>query len=438
MSIGRPKLIDVTAEATGLASAKCAEALDCMIDVMRAALDRNEIVLVDGFGSFQRGTKGQRPFYPAKALVERLNAEEHVPAVPTLAPKPVPLTLRPEDDAAIEAWLRARQGSDTSEGVGALFGQVKQHRYWSDNTARNARSSLRAFARRCPVPIVRAGLGDWDPSSLFTFRVSALNAEVAAYAEDFRLRHTPRLAGVDEDHRKGPIAWRTPAWIQFVGHAEDFYAWLEQQKLRPPGSNPLQGINRFKPLQAERKVLIVKRWYEAVLRYPFLSAKERGLIYLLGNGLRATEAGAARIEHLKLKQYTLAICGKNKKWRKVILQDWTVTALDLYLQSRRQSTSPWLFPARRGPISRQAVYEIVQSIAARVFPKPDQEKIRRHIHPHGFRHYFTSKAIERHIPAPIIMEVNGWKNSAMLSHYTSVDETTLVREIQRASKQPWF
>lgn len=412
-----------------------------MVDVIHRTLQRNEIVLVDGFGSFQRATKGRRPFYPAAALVERLNRadDDHVEA-PAKAPRPISLTLRPEDDAAIEAWLRDRQGSDTSaEGVGALFGQVKQHRYWSDSTAKNARSSLRAFARRCPVPLVKVGLSGWDPSGLFAFPVSKLHAEVAAYAHDFRIRHTPRLAGGGEDQRKGPIAWRTAAWIQFVGFAEDFYGWLEQQGLRSPGSNPLQGISRFKPLQAEKKVAIVKRWYEAVLRYPFLSPKERALIYLLGNGARATEAGAARMEHLKLRQHKLYVCGKNKKWRTIPLLPWAVEALDLYLQSRRQSVSPWLFPSRRGSTSRQSVHDIVRSVAARVFPKPEQEKVRQHIHPHGFRHYFTTKALtERHIPPAIVMAANGWKDAAMLSRYTSVDDDTLVREVQRASKRPWF
>lgn len=438
---------------SGLTPERCDEVFRLMVDVIGRTLKRGERVMIEGFGSFYTDgqiRKGHRTFWPAKSLLDRLDAQGPVAQSPgsrarILRSKRLP--LRPEDAQIIEQWLLARKGAAIERVTPDLLYKDRggQIQYWADSTIALARRSVLAFARRCPVPLLKVGLTG-DAGDIGLYDSSELRREVLAYAEDYQARALPKLdrylrskyGEEDQVRNRGPIVWRTPAWKHFVVYTSDFYNWLEQQGLRPPGSNPLAGIRKFNPIQAG-KILIVTERYFQILDYPNLSPLEAAAVYLLANGLRASEVGRAKMEQLSLRRGTITIEGKGGKVRTIVLYPKTISVLDGYLQHRRFSASPWLFPARMGePRDEISIWQLVRRIASKVFPYQDQVKIRKSIHPHGFRHFYVTESLRRGVNPAVLIRQVGHASIAMLDRYTTVTEDDVRKEVAKAAKKGWL
>jgi len=320
---------------------------------------------------------------------------------------------------------------------------------------------MRAFARYCKVPVALAGLvgnpglgGVFDPEELTELLhagrispaqhravVGPLRAPIQAYGNDYSRRAQPRLERLAKSKESGPdLVWRTVGWTRFVRFSLDFYGWLEAQDLRPAGSNPVRGIKRHNPIDFSKdKITVALKWYRAVLEYPHMTPRERAILYLLANGLRADEVAGAMLDRITLAKASMQLVGKGNKVRTVPLNPWTAAAITTYLESRRSSTNPRLFYTRTGGrITGRLVWAIVKSLAARAFPLPEQEAMRQHIHPHGFRHYFITTSLNHGMNRKLLRDTVGHTSYGMLDRYTHPDNDAADKELKRITRKPWF
>src|SRR5262249_22286227 len=134
--------------------------------------------------------------------------------------------------------------------------------------------------------------------------------------------------------RAWPLFLRTTGWRKFATYAKDLFAWMEEEGLRPPGTNPLNGMRRGSeppPLTAGRGRVL--HWCTKVLAYPRLTPQERAVLFLLQNGLSPGEARSLRISHLDLAQGICTVdTGTNV--RRVPLFPRTTAAITSWLRVR--------------------------------------------------------------------------------------------------------
>lgn len=448
----RAELIKRCAEASGISPGRAADVWQVIVGTIASRLRAGERVVVDGFGVFIPPRKILPSFRPLPPLLERIALQ------PTVQPnleatvdvedngyemiRLMPAPVRPEDSALIERWLATRRGSQTPAPVAGLGDPLveveaeltearKVLRYWSDETIRRARSILRAYARRCVVPIAQVG---------FNQPAGKVPREIVMYALDYKRRALPRLAKLNRDGVRGPDWRRTQGWFYFLTWGQQFYQWLEAVGIRPVGSNPLQGVVRRSPIDFSADiVMIVTSWYSSILRFPGLAPREKALIYLLANGLRASEAASVSLTRMSLSEQTVEVTSKGVT-RSVRLLPWVITAVDDWLRRRSSNPSPWLFPGAgaHGHISTDRVREMVKAAAERVFYDQADSWIVERIHPHGFRHYYVTEFLEHGGLPEEAMAQTGHRSRKMLGRYVSVDEERLKKAVERVSRKRWF
>ena len=451
----RAVLVRRLAQKLGHTPDRIGEALDNVFDTINKTLVGGGMVLIDGFGGFgplnltaeKRKGGAQSYFHPAKTLVDRINATP--PREETLAtPTSERLPVRLEDQELIERWLAARRPINLRNTREVLYGP-KIERPLSESSRFNQGRALRTFARRIPVPLAKLGLITVHGEPIISLQVA--REQVAAYAEAFRalaverwkLRH-PEMA----DHPEWTVpAWRTHGWIRLMKWGGAFYTWLEEQGIRPTGTNPFAGIRRFRPYELKRLRPIIQAWYTRLLSHRGLTARERAILLLLANGLRMVEVTRLRLEHLDLTNQQMVVLGKGSaraldprpKVRTVPLLPWTLRALDEYLADRRDSTNPLVFYSRVDKaVHVPQLARIFTDIMQRVFYAEEDAQIRREITPHALRRYFVTESLRRGVQVNALMRATGHATLDAMAPYIGLVESDVRTEFRRVTTEPWF
>jgi integrase len=344
--------------------------------------------------------------------------------------------LRAEDVDLVDRWIRARAGIEPEPiTIAELYksDNAPPQRFWTEITCYNRRKWIMAFARRCRVPLREVGL---LPNGAFT--TESVRTEIQTYAADYAARNATRiearakLIAADEQKDPGLLSWRTPGWMAFVDVGTEFYNWLERQGLRPRGSNPFLEIVRLRPVILKREIVVVDTWYKKLFAYP-KTLKQKAVILLLANGLRCREVAHAQAADFTFSQdspSTIRIVGKGNKVRIVYLYTETALAVRYWLQAQF-TASRWLFPGRKPgrPSGVTSIEYIVHTLCLRVFPSPEEARIRRRISPHKFRHYFASDALYRGMKPPVVQAQLGHTNLHMTNVYAHLDPAWIRQEV---------
>jgi integrase len=346
--------------------------------------------------------------------------------------------LRPEDVDLVNQWLRARAGIDPEPITIAELYQsdnAPPQQFWSEVTCDNTRKWILAFARRSRAPLRAIGL---LPGGTFT--PESVREEIQAYAMDYAARNAARiealatLIAAEKRNNQNPLPWRTPGWTAFVDTGTEFYNWLERQGLRPRGSNPFLDIVRLPNYHIRHEIVVVEAWYKKIFNHP-KTLKQAAVISLLANGLRCREVARARAADFTFSPdigSTLRIVGKGNKVRTVILYDKTAQVVVRWLQSQQFVGSQWIFPGRkRGkPITISSIGYLVKRLCDRVFPAPEEARIRRRISPHKFRHWYTSDALFRGMKAGTVQAQLGHASQVDTRRYAHMDPEWVRRDVQ--------
>jgi integrase len=454
-NLTRAILVRRLAQKLGHTPDRMGEALDTVFETMNKVLIGGGMVLIDGFGGFgplnltaeKRKGGAQSYFHPAKTLVDRINATP--PREETLATSTSErLPVRLEDQELIERWLVTRRPINLRSTREVLYGP-KIDRPLSESSRFNQGRALRTFARRIPVPLAKLGLTTVHGEPIISLEVA--RDQVATYAEAFRVlaverwkqRH-PEMAA----HPEWTVpAWRTHGWIRLMKWGGAFYAWLEEQGIRPTGTNPFAGMRRFRPYELMRLRPIVQDGYTRLLRHRGLTARERAILLLLANGLRMIEVTRLRLDHLDLANQQMVVLGKGSareldpspKVRTVPLLPWTLSALDQYLAERHDSTNPLVFYSRVDKaVHVPQLARIFNEIMQRVFYAEEDAQIRREITPHALRRYFVTEALRRGVQVSAVMQATGHATLDAMAPYIGLVDSDVRTEFARVSAEPWF
>lgn len=248
-----------------------------------------------------------------------------------------------------------------------------------------------------------------------------LDADLAL-ADQHVLKKLPQLWG---DLKNSTVSRKTSALKRFFG-------FLLEEGFRnddPSDALPRPGNQRSLP-----KVLShedIERLFHVIddeSGDSKLSSKKARLSAILellyGSGLRASELIALPLKSIVPDKPFLIISGKGGKERLVPISDRArkaVTRWKEYLATEEK----FLFPSRKGHISRIRLYQIIKGLAVEAGINPTK------ISPHVLRHAFATHLLEGGADLRALQTLLGHSDISTTQIYTHVDGSRLVELVNR-------
>ncbi len=141
---------------------------------------------------------------------------------------------------------------------------------------------------------------------------------------------------------------------------------------------------------------------------------------LYGSGLRASELVSLPRQAVVRDRPFLMIRGKGGKERLVPISDRARHAVQDWLEYV-DADRPFLFPSRKGHISRIRLYQIIKELAAQVGLNPAK------LSPHVLRHAFATHLLEGGADLRALQTLLGHSDISTTQIYTHVDSARLVK-----------
>jgi integrase/recombinase XerC len=156
-----------------------------------------------------------------------------------------------------------------------------------------------------------------------------------------------------------------------------------------------------------------------------LTTRDRALMELLySSGLRLSELTGIDLTSLDLRDRTVQVLGKGKKFRIVPVGRMAVTALRAWLKARgalARPEEPALFVGKNGRRLGARAVQLRVAFWAR------RQGLSMHVHPHLFRHSFASHLLESSGELRGVQELLGHADISTTQIYTHLDFQHLAR-----------
>jgi integrase/recombinase XerD len=204
------------------------------------------------------------------------------------------------------------------------------------------------------------------------------------------------------------------------------------------GNNPTEAIDRPKLTHALPDVL-TREEIEAILVQPSPSTRDPRNLWirdravletLYATGIRVSELTALRQTDVLAEDHIVRVFGKGRKERLVPIGSSALAWITRYrtdcrvlLLRRSQSQDALFLNARGKPITRMAIWKIVQTYAARA-------GVTKEVHPHTFRHSFATHLLEGGADLRAVQEMLGHSDISTTQIYTHIDREYL-KEVHR-------
>lgn len=216
-----------------------------------------------------------------------------------------------------------------------------------------------------------------------------------------------------------------------LSSARQFYGFLVEEGLRE--DNPARMIVPPKQRAALPKILTVQE-VESLLSTVREGAKGIGnwrrvrlwgLIELLyGSGLRISELVTLRVAQVQNECEVILITGKGERERLVPIGRPARQALARWLVVRPLSLpsgaeNPWLFPSRRGHLTRHRVGQLLKDLAQVAGIDPGR------LSPHVLRHAFATHLLENGADLRAVQTMLGHEDISTTQIYTHVLQARL-------------
>ncbi|WP_370188756.1 tyrosine recombinase [Qipengyuania sp.] len=141
---------------------------------------------------------------------------------------------------------------------------------------------------------------------------------------------------------------------------------------------------------------------------------------LYGSGLRASELVSLPLSAVPRDAPFLTVVGKGGQARMVPVSQRARAALTRWL-ALREPASPWLFPSRKGHISRVRLFQLLKDFAVHAGLPPEK------LSPHVLRHAFATHLLEGGADLRALQTLLGHADISTTQIYTHVDAARLVR-----------
>ena len=205
-----------------------------------------------------------------------------------------------------------------------------------------------------------------------------------------------------------------------------WFHYLQNEKIRP--DFPMQDVAKvMKALRLPKH--LSEQHVEDLLAAPNTSKnkgiRDRCLLELMyATGLRVSELAGLKVSDINRRQQTLRVIGKGNKEREVPYGEeadiWLTRWLDV-----RKAESSFLFPSRGSHITRQTLWQCVNSYAkqAAIYPLPS---------PHVLRHAFATHLLNHGADLRVVQTLLGHENITTTEIYTHVSRNQLHDEVNRS------
>ena len=141
---------------------------------------------------------------------------------------------------------------------------------------------------------------------------------------------------------------------------------------------------------------------------------------LYGSGLRATELVSLPLSAVPRDAPFLTVTGKGGQARMLPVSTRASAALSRWL-ALRPSGSQYLFPSRKGHITRVRLFQLLKQLAVRAGLAPEK------LSPHVLRHAFATHLLEGGADLRVLQTMLGHADIATTQIYTHVDAARLVK-----------
>lgn len=248
-----------------------------------------------------------------------------------------------------------------------------------------------------------------------------LDADMAL-ADQAALKKLPQLWG---DLKNSTVSRKTSALKRFFGFLleEGFRKDDPSDALPRPGSSrPLPKILSHEDIERLFRVIEDD---DDNSKLSFKNARLSAILELLyGSGLRASELIALPRKSIVPDKPFLIISGKGGKERLVPISDRARKAVAQW-RDYLETEEKFLFPSRKGHISRIRLYQIVKDLAVRAGINPAK------ISPHVLRHAFATHLLEGGADLRALQTLLGHSDISTTQIYTHVDGARLVELVNR-------
>lgn len=204
------------------------------------------------------------------------------------------------------------------------------------------------------------------------------------------------------------------------GFLSVFFRWMVDE-----GEITVNPMARIKPPQLVETAppIVTDEQFAAMLKVTngrdFDDRRDMAILRLLEDtGIRRAECASLTLENLDLRDMTVTVMGKGRRVRTVPFTPATAVAIDRYIRERarrRYARSGALFLARTGPMSPNAIGEVVYR-RARLAGLVDAAG-RELVSPHMFRHRFADRWKHAGGSEDALMALGGWRNREIMQRY---------------------
>lgn len=212
--------------------------------------------------------------------------------------------------------------------------------------------------------------------------------------------------------------------VRRLAALKSFFSFLEDEEIIQ--RNPIKKMKTKRDTSKKVEVPIFD--VKEIVALIKICAKKRNaeewtlmLSFLLTSGLRISEFLSVRVENLTLVNHRGEIKRKGGKIQPFVYSEQTRDMLEEYISKQKLEKDSLLFPYTYHNFYRQ-------------FKQLGREAgiDRSKIHPHTFRHTWTTDAVRLGWADELIRKYGGWTSTRMLgrySHLTEAEEAELTKDI---------
>ena len=145
---------------------------------------------------------------------------------------------------------------------------------------------------------------------------------------------------------------------------------------------------------------------------------------MYATGLRVSELAGLKLENINRKQQTLRVTGKGNKEREIPYGEEADLWLNKWLKTL-PAASVFVFPSKKGHLSRQTLWRCVHNCAILVGLSPVPS-------PHVLRHAFATHLLNHGADLRAVQTLLGHENITTTEIYTHVSRSQLYDELNKA------
>ena len=196
-----------------------------------------------------------------------------------------------------------------------------------------------------------------------------------------------------------------------------FFSWAYREEYI--AKDPGRSVKAIKYTARERQALTQLELEH--LRLGCKTKREKAMLeFMYSTGCRVSELTAVKISDLNIREGTVSLFGKGKKYRTSFINAKAEVAIAEYLASRDDSTN-YLFVSERAPygkLTKAAIEKIVGQIS-------DRSPVAKYVTPHIIRHTTATQAVNNGMPIEGVSKLLGHASIATTMIYARVSKESV-------------